>query len=64
MVLVSDGPSHVAKCAHKEADQQHESELRFVYSTVSSGHPDEPPVAERTGGKHPESGPDETTQKG
>ena len=59
MAVVADCPAQVAKCPKQQAEHEKESELGLIDAPVASGHPNDPPVAERTSSDHCEDNPDD-----
>ena len=48
LVVVSNRPAYVAKHAEQHRLRQDKPERRLVDASIALGHPDDPPVAERT----------------
>ena len=64
VVVASDCPADISEHPEKHSEHENESKLGLVNSTVTLGHPDDRPVAERSGDEHGQDNADKGTQVG
>ena len=64
VAVASDCPTDISEHSEKHGEHENESKLRLVDPAVTLRHPDDRPVAERSGDEHGEDDPDEAAQVG